>query len=133
MLAASGGGGAFGTSMEEVEKDGAGALGALLVILRQHDVHEAPRASGNHHRRRRLGTHWRTQTQIGLRRKTRAGRWGRKEAMRGGFVGHSTQHQRKVQLLSLPAAAHPRLLDRLPESTKPRLVDHKLTTCTLYQ
>lgn len=59
-----------GGVVEEVE-GGAPALGTLEVVRREHDVHEAPLAAGEHHGRRHLCAHRGHHPQLGLRRRRR--------------------------------------------------------------
>ncbi|CAL9038798.1 unnamed protein product, partial [Musa banksii] len=84
-----------GGVVEEVEEDGALALGTPGVILGEHDVHEAPGAGGEHHRRRRFWA-------VGVGRQARARR-GLPVADSGGSrpsrrVSSRRRRRRQVQL-----------------------------------
>ncbi|CAL9126242.1 unnamed protein product, partial [Musa textilis] len=100
--------GGGGGVMEEVEEDGALALGALGIIPGEHDVHEAAWTAGEHHRRPLGAVCLRRQAGAGGGRSTRGVvAAGGCHPSRGVPSRRQRQVQLQVQLLALPVAAAP--------------------------
>ncbi|RWW24348.1 hypothetical protein GW17_00011379 [Ensete ventricosum] len=102
-----GGGGGGGGVVEEVEEDGALALGALGIVLGEHDVHEAAWTAGEHHGRPLGAVCLRRQAGAGGGRPTRGvvAAAGGSHPSRGVPSRRQRQVQLQVQLLALPVAA----------------------------
>ena len=115
--------------VEEVEEYGALTLGALGIILREHDVHEASGASRQHHRRRLrapsllfLGRHARARRRRRrrrplrrrLRRRRRSPRRPLRRPSRRRPPSPDRQIQSQVHPRALPVPAHLSFADDSP-------------------